>query len=31
LHLASIILPVCPTYTLPYSQGMQYIPGALRP
>jgi hypothetical protein len=26
-----MVLPVCPTYTLPHSQGTQYIPSTFRP
>jgi hypothetical protein len=31
LHHVSMVLPVCPTYTLPHSQGMRYTPGTFRP
>jgi hypothetical protein len=28
LHLASMDLPICPTYTFPHSHGIQYKPWA---
>jgi hypothetical protein len=30
LHQVSVVLPVCPTYTSPHSQGMWYILGTFR-
>jgi hypothetical protein len=31
LRLVLLVLPVWPTYTLPHSQGIEYIPGTFRP
>jgi hypothetical protein len=30
-HLVSMILPICPTYTLPHSHEMQHVPATLKP